>query len=64
MADLTEPENRRKISYGTSRFEGSGQPGPQIERTLDGHVQPYKVERKIDYDAELDLSNIYDTNFD
>ncbi len=60
MADLTEPENRNEPDYGTSRFQGSGQPGPEIIRTLDGH-------RTISYtprvDTELDVEvqgNYYD----
>ncbi len=60
MADLTEPENRRDVSYGKSRFEGSGQPGPGIIRIFDGHIMPFKVEREIEYDDGIDLTNVYE----
>lgn len=62
MADLTEPENRRSPSYGTSRFEGSGQPGPELIRILDGHRTIPRAPRE---DADLDVEvtgNYYDTN--
>ncbi len=58
MADLSEPENRRSPSYGTSRFEGSGQPGPELIRTLDGHIQPFRVELEIEPE-DTDLTNVY-----
>jgi hypothetical protein len=49
---------QREPGYRRTRFEGSGQPGPETLRCQDGHVQPYKVEREIDFDAELDLANV------
>lgn len=53
----------RKPSYGTSRFQGSGQEGPALIRTLDGHIQPFKIERELDYDEQdgqyVDLTNVY-----
>ena len=61
--DLTEPENRTAISYGTSRFQGSDAPGPSVIRMFDGHIQPFKVERQVDFDEDesgyVDLSNTY-----
>lgn len=60
--DLTEPENRRSVSYGTSRFEGSDAPAPSIIRTLDGHIVPPRVEVELtEYTDEvgMDLTNVY-----
>jgi hypothetical protein len=58
VADLTEPENRRSPSYGTSRFEGSGQPGPELLRILDGHIQPFRVGLEVEPE-DTDLTNVY-----
>ena len=55
--DLTEPENRRSVSYGTSRFQGSDAPGPEIVRTLDGHRNPTRTPRE-----DPDLSSEFTAN--
>ena len=52
--DLTEPENRKEISYGTSRFQGSDVEGPELIRMFDGHCLPTRTPR-----ADPDLDREY-----